>query len=129
MKTYQIHQHSKTCRKYRNEKCGFHFGKFLTNRTIIAQTLSDFLLVDEKNEIMGNRKVLLKKVRQYINTELNPLKKNFYNKSRITMKKLSQLMKSWNFWKFLSLIMSKHCQFLMIKIFKYTTEDHPTHVL
>ena len=88
MKTYQIHQHSKTCRKYRNEKCGFHFGKFLTNRTIIAQTLSDFLLVDEKNEIMGNRKVLLKKVRQYINTELNPLKKNFYNKSRDNYEKI-----------------------------------------
>ena len=27
VETYQIHHHSKTCRKYRNEKCRFHFGK------------------------------------------------------------------------------------------------------
>ena len=36
VKTYQIHRHSKTCRKYRNEKCTLHFGKFFTSRTIIA---------------------------------------------------------------------------------------------
>ena len=29
VKTYQIHNHSKICRKYRNKKCRFHFGKFL----------------------------------------------------------------------------------------------------
>ena len=75
VKTYQIHRHSKTCRKYRNEKCGFHFGKFFTSRTIIAQLLSDSLSVDKKNEIMQNRKQLLKKVKQYIDTKLNPSKK------------------------------------------------------
>ena len=36
-KIYQTHHHSKTCRKYRNEKCRFHFGKFFIIRTIIAQ--------------------------------------------------------------------------------------------
>ena len=82
VKTYQIDRHSKTCRKYRNENCRFHFGKFFTYRTIIAQPLLDSLSVDEKNEIMGNRKVLEKKIRQYIDTELNPSKKNFYEKSR-----------------------------------------------
>ena len=29
VKTYQIHRHSKTCRKYRNEKFRLHFGKFI----------------------------------------------------------------------------------------------------
>ena len=29
VKTYQIHRHSKTCRKYRNEKCNFIFVNFL----------------------------------------------------------------------------------------------------
>ena len=77
VKTYQIHRHSKTCRKYRNEKCRFHFGKFFTSRTIIAQPLPDSLSVDKKNEIMQNRKQLLKKVKQYIDTELNPSKKFF----------------------------------------------------
>ena len=41
VKTYQIHHHPKTCSKYINEKCRFHFGKFLTTRTIIAQPLED----------------------------------------------------------------------------------------
>ena len=77
-----MHQHSKTCRKYRNEKCRFHFGKFYTNRTIIAQPLSDSLSVDVKNAIIGNRKLLLKKVKQYTDSKLNPSKKNFYNTSR-----------------------------------------------
>ena len=31
IKTYQIHRHSKICRKYRNEKCRFCFGKFFTS--------------------------------------------------------------------------------------------------
>ena len=41
VKTYQIYRHSKTCHKYRNEKCRFCFGKFFTNKTIIAQPLAD----------------------------------------------------------------------------------------
>ena len=91
--------------------------------------MSNFLSVHEKNVIMENRKLLLKKVRQHIDTELNPSKKTSTTSQGMTMKKLSQLMKSWKFWKFLSLIMTRHCQFQMVKIFKYTTEDHPTYVL
>ena len=26
VKTYQIHRHSKTCKKYKNDNCRFHFG-------------------------------------------------------------------------------------------------------
>ena len=39
--------------------------------------MSNSLSVDEKNEYTENRKLLLKKVRQYIKTELNPSKKTF----------------------------------------------------
>ena len=81
--------------KYKNENCKFHFGKFFTDRTIIAQPLSDSLSVDEKNEITQNWKLLLKKVREYIDTESNPSQKTFA--PRVTMNKLGQLMKSWNF--------------------------------
>ena len=28
VKTFQIHKHSKTCRKFKNQNCRFHFGKF-----------------------------------------------------------------------------------------------------
>ena len=119
MKIYKFHQYSKTCRKYRSEYCRFHLGKFFT----------DSLSVDEKNEIMGSRKLLLKKVKQYIDTELNPSKKILTASQGMSMKKLRQLINSWNFWKFLSLIMSKNCQILMIQIFKYTTENQLIHVL
>ena len=129
MKIYKFHRYSKTCRKYRSEYCRFHLGKFFTNRTITAQPFSDSLSVDEKNEIMESRKLLLKKVKQYIDTELNPSKKILTASQGMSMKKLRQLINSWNFWKFLSLIMSKNCQILMIQIFKYTTENQLTHVL
>ena len=129
MKIYKFHRYSKTCRKYRSEYCRFHLGKFFTNRTITAQPFSDSLSVDEKNEIMGSRKLLLKKVKHYIDTELNPSKKILTASQGMSMKKLRQLINSWNFWKFLSLIMSKNCQILMIQIFKYTTENQLTHVL
>ena len=129
MKIYKFHRYSKTCRKYRSEECRFHLGKFFRNRTITAQPFSDSLSVDEKNEIMGSRKLLLKKVKQYIDTELNPSKKILTASQGMSMKKLRQLINSWNFWKFLSLIMSKNCQILMIQIFKYTTENQLTHVL
>ena len=129
MKIYKFHRYSKTCRKYRSEYCRFHLGKFFTNRTITAQPFSDSLSADEKNEITGSRKLLLKKVKQYIDTELNPSKKILTASQGMSMKKLRQLINSWNFWKFLSLIMSKNCQILMIQIFKYTTENQLTHVL
>ena len=129
MKIYKFHRYSKTCRKYRSEYCRFHLGKFFTNRTITAQPFSDSLSADEKNEIMGSRKLLLKKVKQYIDTELNPSKKILTSSQGMSMKKLRQLINSWNFWKFLSLIMSKNCQILMIQIFKYTTENQLIHVL
>ena len=39
VKTYQLHRHSKTCRKYKNESCRFHFGRFFTEKTIIGEPL------------------------------------------------------------------------------------------
>ena len=36
---YQIHRHSNSCRKYKNIPCRFNFGKFFTNRTIVAVPL------------------------------------------------------------------------------------------
>ena len=32
VKTYQLHRHSKTCRKYKNESYRFHFGRFFTEK-------------------------------------------------------------------------------------------------
>ena len=39
VKTYQTHTHSKSCRKYKNSECRFNYGRFFTERTIIADPL------------------------------------------------------------------------------------------
>ena len=37
VKAYQIHTHSRTCRKYKKKDCRFNYGKFLSARTILAK--------------------------------------------------------------------------------------------
>ena len=82
VKTYQMHYHSKTCRKCRSEKCRFHFGKFFTAFNIIAQPLEDSVLEDTKRTKMQYRNAILKKVKNYIENELNPSKKNILDKTK-----------------------------------------------
>jgi len=77
VKTYQLHRHSKTCRKYRNTDCRFHFGKFFSERTIISEPLPESTSIEEKKTVLLLRNELLKKVRSYINENLNPAKRNF----------------------------------------------------
>ena len=42
--TYQVHSHSKSCRKYKNKDCRYNFGRYFTIRTIVAVPLSKDLL-------------------------------------------------------------------------------------
>ena len=81
-KNYQLHRHSKTCQKYRNRKCRFIFDSFFTESTIVAKLLSDSLTEHEKADIMLVRSAILNKVKAYIDSELNPVKHNFHDKSR-----------------------------------------------
>ena len=82
VKNYQLNRHSKTCLKYRNGKCRFDFGRFFIERTIIAKPLPDSLTELEKAEIMLVISTILNKVKAYIDSKLNRLKHNFYDKSR-----------------------------------------------
>ena len=82
VKTYQIHRHSKTCRRYKNDNCRFHFGRFFTDRTIVAKPLNFNLNDAEKKEILTERYNILKTVSDYINEYLNPSKHNFYDVQR-----------------------------------------------
>ena len=77
VKTDQIYRHSKTCRKYRNEKCRFHFCKFFTNKTIIEQPLGDSVPPDAKLQKMQQINNILKNVKNYIDNELNTSNENF----------------------------------------------------
>ena len=76
VKTYQVHAHSKTCWKYNKNECRFSYGQFFTEKTIIAKPLDFELTNDEKQEDLAWRKTLLKKVRKYIDDNLNPAKVN-----------------------------------------------------
>ena len=54
VKTYQIHQHSKTCRRFKNDNCHFHFGRFFTDLSVfqIFQSIkTQFLYVQRKDYI------------------------------------------------------------------------------
>ena len=74
--TYQIHSHSRSCRKYKNQMCRYHFGRFFTDRTVIAVPLLKEIPVGERAHIIEWHKLLLTKVKQYIDTNLDPRKKN-----------------------------------------------------
>ena len=72
VKTYLTHRHSKSCTKYKNNKCPFNFGHFFTDKTIIAQPLNGSLSKSQKKEIFLKRKETLNIVSGYINEYLTP---------------------------------------------------------
>ena len=77
VKTYQTHNHSKTCRKYKNVACRFNFGQFFTERTIMAEPLTEDLEDEIKSSILSQRKEILTKVKQKIDDVLNPSKSTY----------------------------------------------------
>ena len=57
--TYQLHSHSNSCRKYKNEKCRYRFGKFFTDQTITALPLPEDLPENQRNAILNERESIL----------------------------------------------------------------------
>ena len=74
--SYPLHSYSKLCRKYKNEKCRYYFGKFLTERTIISLPLPNHLPDPVKNNILNERECILLMVKNYIHTHLDLRKRN-----------------------------------------------------
>ena len=53
VKAYQIHTHSRTCRKYKKKDCRFNYDRFFSGRTILAKPLTQSLnLPEKKNQIL-----------------------------------------------------------------------------
>ena len=77
--TYQVHSHSKSYRKYKNEKCRYHFGTFFTDHTIISILLAGNLPEDVRNSNLNERDRILGNVKEYVNNNLNPKKRNILN--------------------------------------------------
>ena len=78
VKTFQIYSHSRTCWKYKKNKCRFSYGPFFSDRTIISKPLGDSLSSEQKSDI----KTVLGKVKEYINDKLYPAKVNVIDPNR-----------------------------------------------
>ena len=76
VKMYQKHNHSKTCRIYKNVSCRFNFGQFFTKRTIVAQPLNENIDEDVRFGILNRQKEILTSVKK-IDEVLNPSKENY----------------------------------------------------
>ena len=77
--TYQKHNHSKTCRKYKNIQCRFNFGQFFTNRTIVSEPISGDVDKDLKIHILDRQKQILGLVKEKINDVLNSSRASNYD--------------------------------------------------
>ena len=74
---YQTHKHSKSCRKYKNKLCRYEFGKFFTEKKIIAQPLEDSIKDVESYSILKKKDAILSKVTDFINKSLDPSKDTY----------------------------------------------------
>ena len=77
VKTYQTHNHSKTCRKYKNVACRFNFGQFFTNKTIVAEPLAEDMDEQIRCNLLTRRQEILCKVKQKIDDVLNPSRSTY----------------------------------------------------
>ena len=68
--------------KHTGKECRFGYGKFFSKRTIIAKPLSEQLQAFEGAEILGKQKLILNKVKNFIDSDLNPKKRNFLNPAK-----------------------------------------------
>ena len=62
-KNFQTYRHTKTCHKFKNKCCRFHYGRYLTGHTIIAEPLASNIVVDVKVILVKKRNKVLDKVK------------------------------------------------------------------
>ena len=91
--TYQVHSHSRSCRKYKTGKYRYHFGKFFTENTIIATLLPSDLSDEMKNSIVSERERILSKVKECIDKDLDPKKRNILNPTNDDFEKVPKISK------------------------------------
>ena len=91
--TYQVHSHSRSCRKYKTGKYRYHFGKFFTENTIFATPLPSDLSDEMKNSIVSERERILSKVKEYIDKDLDPKKRNILNPTKDDFEKVPKISK------------------------------------
>lgn len=86
---YQIHSHSNSCRKYKNIPYRFNDGRVFADKTVVASPFPESMTDAEKLTLLSERIKILKKVKLYINENLNPCQPNYLNNSN---KSISEIL-------------------------------------
>ena len=76
VKTYHVHTHSRTCWKCNKNECRFSYGRYLTEKKIIAKPLDSQFNNEENQEILTWRNTLPCQVKSCIDNNLYPAKIN-----------------------------------------------------
>ena len=76
VKTYHVYTHSRTCWKCNKNECRFSYGRYFTEKTIIAKPLDSQFNNEENQEILTWRNILLCQVKSCIDNNLYPAKIN-----------------------------------------------------
>ena len=124
VKTYQVHHHSKSSKKYKNYKCRFHFGRFFTDRAIIVCPLSTDLTSSRGKDILNKTNETLKNVSEYINEKLNPGQRNIYVQPGKTILNTSPSRKYRVCLIFQKIDTMSLLKYQKIIIFKFSFDDH-----
>ena len=61
VKTHQVHSHSRTCWKYNKNECRFSYGRFFTEKTIIAKPFDSEIGKDKKQRDFNMEKCSARK--------------------------------------------------------------------
>lgn len=128
VRTYQTHSHSRSCRKYKNKKCRYSFGKFFTDRTIIGEPLPDDMSEEQKHVVLSKRKDILDKIKNYIDLYLDPKSNNICNPDKPNYIKTKSTIEILNELNITKKTMRMHSAYLMNLDFKFTSNDHLNHV-
>ena len=76
VKTYQVHGHSRTWWEYNKNEFQFAYGRYFTEKTIIAKPLDSKFSNDEKQKILTWRNALISPIKSHIDNNLYPAKVN-----------------------------------------------------
>lgn len=88
---FQVHSHSKSCRKYNKDECRFGFGQYFCKHTNVSEPLPTNLPEFEKQAILTQRSNILFKVRNFIDRNLNPRKFNILDPSESNFTKVGSI--------------------------------------
>ena len=65
VKTYEVHSHSKTCWKYNKNECRFSYGRFFTEKTIIAKPVDSEIGKDKTRDFSKQKGSARKSQKSY----------------------------------------------------------------